>query len=351
MAEFLLEAWYAAAWSGEVGRALLGRRLLDVPVVLFRAEDGRPMALHDRCPHRFAYLHTGKLVGDVVECGYHGLRFDGAGACVRSPYTDRIPPNAKVRAFPVVERHGVIWFWPGDPGRADESLIPDHAHLLDPRFGQVRGHDLFDGHYLLGVDNLMELTHLYFLHTSSIGGGREDGKPPAGEEYSVEQRGERSIHSRTFTPGHPRLSVIGDGVEDRVERIDRWNDLSWDAPSHMRFNLCSTPAGGPRDVEPYMVQSHFVTPQTATTSHYFWAASRTFDLGEEADARYTEFFGNIFRSEDRPMLEDIQAQMGGEDLFDLKPVILPRDGGAILARQMLARLIQAERSKALEAAE
>lgn len=343
MSDFLLNAWYVAAWSGEVGRSLLGRRLLDTPVVLYRTEAGEVVALHDRCPHRFAYLSTGKLVGDAVECAYHGLRFDGSGACVRSPYTDRIPPNARVRRFPVVERHGTIWIWFGGEAGADEALIPDHGHLVDERYGQVRGHDMFGASYLLGVDNLMELTHLYFLHTSTIGGGRPDGSPPAGETFTVEQRGERAIRTRTFTPAHPRLTVLGDGVEEGVERIDRWNDLDWQAPSAMRFNLCSTPAGGPQEVAPYMVQSHFITPETGKSSHYFWAASRTFDLGPEADARLTEFFGSIFRSEDRPMIEDIAAQMGDADLFDLKPVILPRDGGAILARQMIARLIEQER--------
>ncbi len=346
MTQFLRNAWYVAAWSGEVERLLLARRLLDTPVVLYRTEDGRPVALHDRCPHRFAYLSKGKLVGDAVECGYHGLRFDGAGACVRSPYTDRPPPNARVTSFPIVERHGAVWIWPGDPQRADEGLIPDHSHLVNPKYGQALGHDMFGGHYLLGVDNLMELTHLYFLHTSTIGGGREDGTPPDGETYTVEQIGQR-IRSRTFTPGHRRTGVISDGVDADAELIDRWNDVWWDAPSGMRFDICSTPAGGPRDVEPYMVQSHFITPQTASSSHYFWAASRTFDLGAEADARYTQFFGNIFRTEDRPMIEDIQAQMGGEDLLDLKPVILPRDKGHLLARQIVARLVDEELRQAL----
>jgi vanillate O-demethylase monooxygenase subunit len=341
---FLKNAWYVAAWSEEVSRALLARRLLDIPVVLYRTEDGAPVALHDRCPHRFAYLHTGKLVGDAVECGYHGLRFDRSGACVRSPYTDRPPPNANVESFPVVERHGAIWFWPGERAAVDEALIPEHPHLVDPQYGQAKGHDMFAGNYLLGVDNLMELTHLFFLHTSTIGAGREDGRPPGGETYEVEMIGETALRSRTFTPGHPRTTAISDGVDDKAELIDRWNEIRWDAPSNMRFDICSTPAGGPREAPPYMVQSHFITPETGRSSHYFWAASRTFDLGPEADARYVEFFGNIFRTEDRPMLEDIQAQMGKEDLFDLKPVILPRDKGAVLARQTVARLIQREQA-------
>ncbi len=350
MTDFVLNAWYAAAWSHELGRSLLARRLVDKSVVLYRTEAGEPVALHDVCPHRFAFLHAGKLVGDAVECAYHGLRFDPAGRCVRSPYTDRPPANARVEAYPVIERHGVIWIWPGARDQADEALIPDHPHLVDPRYGQVTGHDMFAADYLLGVDNLMELTHLFFLHTSSIGGGRPDGSPPPGETYEVEQLGRR-LRSHTYTPGHARSEVISDGVGAEADRIDRWNDTWWDAPSNMRFDLFSTPTGGPRDVEPYMAQSHLITPETATSSHYFWAASRTFDLGPEADARYTQFFGNIFRTEDRPMIEGISANMAGADLFDLKPVILPRDKGAVLARQVVARLVAEEQARGVPAAE
>lgn len=343
MSAFVRNVWYVAAWAEEVGRGLFARRLLDTPVVMFRRQDGSAVALHDRCPHRFAHLHSGRLVGDAVECGYHGLRFDGSGACVRSPYSDRIPPNAQVTAFPLAERHAALWIWMGDPGLADPALIPDHGHLTDPRYGQVRGCDGFGADYQLCVDNLMELTHLYFLHPSSIGGGRgEDPGPLAGETYSVRQVSDDHIVTTTLTPNNPRSTVIHDGVGPEHPLIDRWNDTHWHCPSNMRFDICATPAGGPREVAPYMVQSHLITPETESSGHYFWAASRTFDLGEEADRRYAKFFGDIFRAEDRPMMEDIQKVMGGEEFWSLRPVILPRDGGAVLARRLVAKKLARE---------
>jgi phenylpropionate dioxygenase-like ring-hydroxylating dioxygenase large terminal subunit len=348
LSPFVLNAWYAAAWADEVGRSLLARRILDVPVVLWRTLDGEAVALHDRCPHRSAHLSAGKLVGDEVECAYHGLRFDAGGACTLSPFADRPPPNATARKLPLVERHATLWIWMGDEAAADPALIPHHPHLADAAYGQVKGHDKFAANYMLGVDNLMELTHLFWLHPSTIGGDRQPGPAP-GETYDVRQEGERRIVTTTFTPNNPRAKSISDGVGDEAEAIDRWNDTTWDLPSNMRFDIGSVAAGGGRDVPPYMVQSHFLTPETATSGHYFWAASRTFDLGAEADARYTQFFGDIFRGEDRPMLEAIQRQMGEADFWALKPVILPRDGGAVLARRLVERQLAREAKTAMAA--
>jgi len=125
-------AWHMAAWSHEIGDALFRRRILGTPILLYRKEDGSVAALTDRCPHRFAPLSRGERVGDAVRCPYHGLTFDATGACIHNPFEDRIPPKAAVRSWPVTERDGVVWLWPGDPEAADSARIPDFAMLLRP---------------------------------------------------------------------------------------------------------------------------------------------------------------------------------------------------------------------------
>src|SRR5688572_29601803 len=110
---FLRNAWYVAAWDHEVGRALFPRTLLNTNVVMFRGEDGRVAALEDRCCHRNAPLSAGTLIGDEVQCGYHGLRYDGTGRCVEVPSQSQVPPGAQVRGYPAVERHRRIWLWMG----------------------------------------------------------------------------------------------------------------------------------------------------------------------------------------------------------------------------------------------
>src|SRR5947208_10186817 len=111
---YLRNSWYVAAWDREVSRRPLARTYLDEPVVLFRKEDGTPVALQDRCCHRYLPLSRGKLEADRLRCGYHGLLFDADGKCVEIPGQANIPPQAKVRAFPTQERVGWIWIWMGD---------------------------------------------------------------------------------------------------------------------------------------------------------------------------------------------------------------------------------------------
>src|SRR6266702_6212839 len=124
-AKYVLNTWYAAAWSEDIGRTLFARRLLNEPLVFYRKEDGTPCVLHDRCPHRFVPLSMGKLLGDDVECLYHGLRFDCTGACIDNPNGAGVIPNAaKVRTYPHAERWGLVWIWMGDASRADPALIP-----------------------------------------------------------------------------------------------------------------------------------------------------------------------------------------------------------------------------------
>jgi vanillate O-demethylase monooxygenase subunit len=112
----------------------------------------------------------------------------------------------------------------------------------------------------------------------------------------------------------------------------------------------AVPAGASAVTErPYMVQSHCITPQTATSSHYFSGLARIFQLegGPEVDERLIAFFKGIFDREDGPMMAQVQAQMGDADLLDLDPLILPRDSGAILARRLVAEQLAQEAGQAV----
>ena len=133
---FLRNHWYVAASGSEIGRKPFRRIIMNEPVVFYRTEDGTPIALEDRCPHRRLPLSMGKLVeNDVLQCHYHGLRFDRTGACVRVPGQDMIPPTARVKTYPVVERYKWLWIWMGDPALADPAKITDYHWLDDPDWG------------------------------------------------------------------------------------------------------------------------------------------------------------------------------------------------------------------------
>src|SRR5580658_3541723 len=164
-------AWYVAAWADEIGRTPLARRICNQPLVLFRDNEGHAAALQDMCCHRGAPLSMGKVVEQGLECGYHGLTFDRSGRCVRIPGQDRIPERARVPSYPVVERDAFLWIWMGDPAKADETEIVSYPWHNDVRHWPNK-HTTYHikAAATLMVDNLMDLTHLGYVHVGSIGG-------------------------------------------------------------------------------------------------------------------------------------------------------------------------------------
>jgi vanillate O-demethylase monooxygenase subunit len=129
---FVRNAWYVAGWSHDFGDALRPVTICAQNMVVFRASTGRIVALEDRCPHKQLPLSKGKRIGDTVQCGYHGMTFDCSGRCVRVPGQDNLPRNAYVDAFAVEERHGIVWVWMGDPGKADPDKIFHLPQFDDP---------------------------------------------------------------------------------------------------------------------------------------------------------------------------------------------------------------------------
>ena len=175
---FLHNAWYVAAWEHEIGRALMPMTLLGERVVLFKKEDGTVAALEDACPHRKLPLSMGRLQGDDVECGYHGLTFDCAGNCVRTPGNQPPPPGARVRAYPVRARYGLLWIWMGDAARANEADMFEVAHWGDAAWGLNRGDSMQVAcNYLYITDNLLDPSHVAWVHQSSFAGAACEDTP------------------------------------------------------------------------------------------------------------------------------------------------------------------------------
>jgi vanillate O-demethylase monooxygenase subunit len=338
--QFLRNAWYVAAWASELGRgAMVHRRLLDEPVLLFRDSCGRPSALLDRCPHRLAPLHLGKLVGDTVQCGYHGLQFDGSGACVHNPH-GAVPRAARVRSFPLAERHGMLWIWMGDPALADPARIADFS-FQDPEHAFVgEGYLHVRSSYVLEIDNIMDLSHTEFLHADTLGSsGISRG------EYRAERDGD-TVWSRRLT----RAEVMTDelsramGVEPGTA-VDRWLHVRWTAPANMALFAGAVASGRPSGEGRETPTAHCFTPETASTSHYWFSICFPRAMGEVGERMAREQIAYLrapFESEDLPMLEAQQNSIGDVDLLSLKPVLLAGDAGAVYARRVLSRLLGLE---------
>ena len=168
---FIRNIWYIAGWAKDIGATPVARRICNEPIVLFRTPQGQVGALIDRCCHRGVPLSLGSVVEAGIECGYHGLVMDCSGTCVHIPGQKNIPASTKVRSYPVVEKDELIWIWMGDPELADPSQILDYpVHNDYKNWPHKHGFYRIKGNYQLLVDNLMDLTHLGYVHKTTIGG-------------------------------------------------------------------------------------------------------------------------------------------------------------------------------------
>jgi vanillate O-demethylase monooxygenase subunit len=336
---FLRNCWYVAAWNHELEAGLLPRTLLGEPVVLFRLPDGTPVALEDRCCHRHLPLSKGRLVGDFVQCGYHGLEFDRTGACVRVPGQSRVPPGAKVRSYPVVERWRWLWVWIGAPERADPALIPDYHWNDDPDWTSYGDLYHVEGDYRLLVDNLMDLSHIQFLHATTLGAATD-----VNAEIKVSRTKDNVLVSR-WVLDTPPAPMYAHALATNAN-VDRWQNIKYTPAASVVIDAGSAIAGTgapqgdrSRGVETY--SNHFLTPETATTTHYFWHHARNFRRGDEAfTAELRRMFSTALK-EDVVAIEAQQRSLagmkGGGALVDIAS-----DAGALQSRRLLEERIAAE---------
>ncbi|KQV57286.1 MULTISPECIES: aromatic ring-hydroxylating dioxygenase subunit alpha [unclassified Caulobacter] len=335
-------AWYVACTPQEIAEKPLGRRICGEAMVFHRGKDGRPVALEDFCPHRGAPLSLGFVRDGELVCGYHGLTMGCEGRAASMP-GQRVAAFPPIRAFPVLERHGFIWVWPGDPAEADPAKLHPlfWADSSDWAYGGGLYHIACD--YRLMVDNLMDLTHETYVHATSIGQKEIDEAPVTtrldGDEV-VTSRFMEGIHAPPFW----RMALRGAGQpEDAL--VDRWQICRFSLPSHVMIEVGVALAGhggyhAPADKKVSSVVVDFITPETETSHWYFWGMARSFAV-TDADLTDTirEGQGKIF-SEDLEMLERQQANLLAHP--DRKLLKLNIDAGGVRSRMAIDKAIAAE---------
>jgi phenylpropionate dioxygenase-like ring-hydroxylating dioxygenase large terminal subunit len=331
---FLTNCWYAAAWSEELASQPLERLVCGQKLVLFRRTDNSVAALSGVCPHRFASLARGKVLDSGhLQCPYHGLQFDSNGRCVHNPHGS-LPVNVRLQSYVSVERHSLVWLWWGDAAKADPKLIPEFQCLVDSRFRAIHGTIVTHGNYELVTDNLMDLSHVAFIHTGGLGGDSiQQGK------HEVFQTA-TTIESNRWCPDAPAPPVWNALFNNYNKHVDHWLDMRWDAPASMLLDVGVAPAGSDRKGGISQWGAHILTPESAHSTHYFWGSARDFALeSEETDRQIRTAIEFAFGQEDKPMIEDVERNMGGHSFEEMKPLLLPFDKGAIFARRMLADLM------------
>lgn len=335
---FVKNAWYVGAWADELDDGLVGRTIMNQPLVFFRDAEGRIGALEDRCCHRGAPLTKGHVVEAGLQCGYHGLTYDRTGKCVVIPGQDRIAEGARVRSFPVVEKDQIAWIWMGDADRADETLIIDYPyHDLPEKWPHKKEMFGIDANYMLMIDNLMDLTHLGFLHNRTIG-GNPNAHVGAGMESRKTERG--AILSRWMLDSKPPPTFVKAG--GFRGNIDRWQEFEYVGASIvLQWSGALDSGKGAvenRDQDGYHARLlHCATPETENSFHYFWSIANGYlqDDPSATQLLYDESYPTFI--EDKEMLEAQQKRLELEPLRDL--FAINADGAVALARAHVEQMV------------
>ncbi len=333
----LRNQWYCAAFGHELGREPLGRTFLNEAVAMYRKADGTPVAFEDRCCHRRAPLSKGKVEGDNLRCGYHGFLYEPDGKVAWAPGTERLPPGARVRTYPIVEKHGWVWIWMGDPALADPAKAPDYVYYDHPEWASYDELIPVKGNYFLIVDNLLDLSHLPFLHANTIG-SPEDVDPDLTWE-----RGDGWVKGVRQARGlSPSASNKSQGLDFK---FDRKQIMLFEPPSQVTIDIYQNEFGkeyaAPDDrMRRRIIIYDTVTPETDNTCFYFWAIARDYAVDDKKLSEVQRAGTSAAFHEDKVMIEAQQRVIDFDPAARTVDVI--GDQGSLQARRVMERLIAAE---------
>lgn len=344
---FIRNLWYVAAWSSELEpMRAIGRTIIGEPLALYRRIDGSVVALEDRCPHRHAPLSLGRVEGDDLRCMYHGLKFGTDGVCKSVPGAETPPPGLAARTYPVVERSSWIWVWPGDPALADPALVPTAFGLDNPLWSMSEGALDYAADYELLNDNLTDLSHLDFVHETTLGastGAKWALHPPRINAIEGGLLIERWLLDHVLMPGRP-------------ERADTFNSYRYLLPGVFLMTTAAYPPGtaaarghGPPDpgAEPLFerAEQQAVTPIGDRRSRYLYATGPATKFADPRRLEGMMAVVNAAFAEDMRMIE-AQQRVWDATPPDRRKAFLPQDKAPALFRRLIARRLAAEQPDA-----
>lgn len=335
---FIHNAWYVIASGAEVGRTLLARTVLGHSIVLYRTASGAAVALQNRCCHRSFPLSHGQLEGDTLICGYHGLRYDTSGRCIEIPMQKSVPAAVHVRAYATLERGPFIWIWMGAASAADPAALPHQEWMQHQDWDIEWAYLHVVGSYVHLHENLLDLSHLSFLHARTFG-TPEYARAPVemrleGDDIQVWRHVQcqlppiyaeplgwsgaqalRSSGSQFVSPG----LHINTGIFRKLDQAEEAAQL------------------------PTVKVAQLITPESARSTHYWTLQARNFARGNATIGAFMiEQQLAAFR-EDVVALERITALQTLEAGLPFQEVSLPTDRAGVLMRRRLRQLAELER--------
>lgn len=341
---YVREAWYVAAFAEELDDGPIERVIMDEPIALFRMADGKPAAMWGICPHRYYPLANGIVVGDALQCNYHGFQFDGrTGACVKIPSQSASPKGFRQRIYPIVEHGAWLWIWPGDPAKADKALLPS---LDEIGFGpgwrvENVGLQPTAGRAQLLIENLMDLTHVAFLHGALIDGDSFLESPIEVVEDGTTIRATR----KTRTPWVDGFYDFVFGSENRFEGLHESQTESWyHSPGYIRTDIgtiqtIESVTSIDRSVFGLLNFHHIVTPETRHSTHYFSSFSRNYRLDDDDFSATMKHFDREVRGQDVVAAGEIEERLLKYPPQSAELLARADKAAAIVRRKIQAQLL------------
>ena len=329
---FIFDDWYVAAFAEEIGPHLLSRTLLGRGVVMYRDTHGHVIAMEDRCPHRSMPLSAGTLEEDHIVCAYHGMKFNSQGDCVHVPSQATCPNSMGVRTYVTLERGPLVWIWMGESSSADPSRLPAQPWLMTGDWTTSKGYLHLKASYVRLHENLLDLTHLSFLHAKSF------GTPDyASAAYQTEVGDGHFVVKRDVVPttlppvwAEP-TGIKGQGQAARIVRSEFLSPALHEVS--VLFYDC-TLAEEMR--ETFRIRTaHLPTPQTATSTHYFVVHGRDFAQQDEVMTRFMHEQLFVAFNEDVAGLalqEEVLARTPANELYEFS---VAADGPSVAMRRYL----------------
>jgi vanillate O-demethylase monooxygenase subunit len=347
---YVRNAWYVAGWEQDLepGKpqaiSILGER-----IVIYRTESGRLAALEDRCVHRLAPLSLGRCEGERLRCMYHGLLFDPDGKVVEIPGQDLVPAKARVRSYPVVERHSWIWVWMGDAAQADERLIPAAVGFDNPDYILGRGFLDYEAEARLINDNLLDFSHLSFVHANSFQAG-----PQFAETQARITPLDRGIRYERWVE-----NTLGSSSRKSDEPMDNFMIYDFLIPGVLLMTSGVFPLGSAKALDfkaPDMAKavagvtftSQAVTPMAEKTARYFFSWGPRRDHGDEALRDSLMILAGQAFAEDKTIIEAQQKVI--DDTPDPRIMPTAHDRAVTLFNRLVEKLARDESTPAHEAA-